>query len=325
MQILPGSSCTPYPSSVANTLSIPLVVLAAGLSTRYGRLKQLDPLGPGGEAIMDFNVYDAAQAGFDQVIYVVRRAILEKVERHVAEILGETVETSYVCQELDALPEGFRAPPERVRPWGTAHAVLCAAEQIEGPFAVCNADDLYGPGAFQLLHDHLALEPVPTEAALVGYTLDKTLSGAGGVARGICVLGANDLLEMVTEVQNIQHRDGHISGFETDGDPVELTGQEIVSMNLWGFTPPVIDLLRRQFRRFLEYWGADIAQECFLSTSVNAQIELDATRVRVLSAPDSWFGITHAADRDRSEAILRERVASGAYPRRLADALARIG
>lgn len=305
-------------------LSIPLVVLAAGLSTRYGRLKQLDPLGPGGEAIMDFNVLDAARAGFSSVTFVVREEIEDAVRDHVARVIGDTFPTDFVCQSLDALPDGFRAPPDRVKPWGTAHAVLCAAFRIDGPFAVCNADDLYGPEAFQLLHDYLSIDPPPTEAVLVGYTLEKTLSGAGGVARGVCLQGENDLLERVTEVKNIGLADGWITGTTTDGSPVELSGKEMASMNLWGFQPSVMKLLRRQFTRFLGYWGSDTQEECFLSTTVNAQIELRATSVRVLHAPDNWFGITHAADRDRSEAILRERVAAGVYPKRIADALARL-
>ena len=274
---------------------------------------------------MDFNVFDAARAGFDGVTYVVRREILEDVRAHVDHVLAGTFPVRFVCQELERLPEGFRAPPDRVKPWGTAHAVLCAATEVDPPFAVCNADDLYGPGAFQRLHDFLRADPIPTEAALVGYTLDKTLSGAGGVARGVCVLGKHDHLERVTEVQNIRRTDGWITGQTTEGTPVELTGQEMVSMNLWGFTEPVIDLLHRQFRRFLEYWGADTHAECFLSTTVNDQIQLGAARVKVLGAPDTWFGVTHAADRDRSQAILTERVASGAYPRKMADALARMG
>ena len=274
---------------------------------------------------MDFNVYDAARAGFGSVTYVVRREILDDVRRHVDRTIGGTFETHYVCQELDQLPDGFRAPPERVKPWGTAHAVLCAAEEIDGRFAVCNADDLYGPDAFRLLHELLAEDPPPTEAILVGYTLEKTLSGLGAVARGVCVVGRDDHLERVTEVQNIRRNDGWITGTTTEGEPVELTGQELVSMNLWGFTPPAIAHLHLQFRRFLEYWGADPHAESFLSTSVNAQIERGVSRVQVLRAPDTWFGVTHAADRDRSEAILRERVASGVYPRRIADALARLG
>lgn len=300
----------------------PLVVLAAGLSTRYGRLKQLAPLGPGGEAIMDFNVLDAARAGFGSVTYVVRPSILDDVRNHVKAMIGNTFPTNYVCQELDTLPEGFRAPPDRIKPWGTTHAVLCAAAEVNRPFGVCNADDLYGPGAFRLLYEQLTMDPPQAEATLVGYKLEKTLSRAGGVARGICVLAKGDELERVTEVQNITLSDGWITGRMTDGSPVELTGQEMASMNLWGFTAPVIELMNRQFTRFLEYWGSDTQEECFLSTSVNAQIEIEATLVRVVQAPDTWLGITHAADRKESEAILRERVSSGAYPRRLADALA---
>lgn len=306
-------------------MSLPLVVLAAGLSTRYGRLKQLDPLGPSGEAIMDFNVYDARRAGFDRFVFVVREEILDDVRAHVREILGEGVAVDFVCQELNNLPEGFRAPPERKKPWGTAHAVLCAADTIEGAFAVCNADDLYGPGAFLLTRQHLVRHPPTSEAALVAYTLADTLSGAGGVARGICVVGKDDMLERVTEVREVRRSEGWITGTETNGEVVELHGSAMVSMNLWAFTPPVIGLMRRQFERYLDYWGSDVSGEFFLSTAVNGQIEVGATRVRILHAPDTWFGITHAADRARSEAILRERVASGAYPERLADALLRLG
>lgn len=308
-------------------MSFPLVVLAAGLSTRYGRLKQLDALGPSDEAIMDFNVYDAANAGFRSVTYVVRREILEDVRQHVNDTIGDKLEINFVCQELDKLPSGFRAPPDRIKPWGTAHAVLCAASQIEGPFAVCNADDLYGPGAFRLLFEEMSGRTPEDEgeATLVGYSLDKTLSGAGGVARGVCVLGPNDMLERVTEVQNIQCHDHLITGSTIDGRPVEMSGDEIVSMNLWGFTPSIIQSLHRQFRHFLEYWGSDTQAEYFLSTSLNAQIESGTTRVRVLRAADTWLGITHAADRSGSQAILAERLAAGVYPADLADALARLG
>jgi hypothetical protein len=306
-------------------LSLPLVILAAGLSTRYGRLKQLDRLGPGGEAIMDFNVFDAIRAGFDSVRYVVREDILDDVRRHVDDIFGTAFPVEFILQDPDRLPDGFLAPADRLKPWGTAHAVLCAADGIDGPFAVCNADDLYGPGAFELLHAHLATEPAPTDCALVAYPLESTLSGAGGVARGVCILGREDLLERITEVREIRRSDGWITGIETDGAHVELHGGEMVSMNLWGFTPDAVDLMDRQFARFLDYWGSDTWAEFFLSTAVNGQIELGATRVRVLHAPDSWFGITHAADRGRSQAILQERVGAGVYPQRLADAAHRLG
>ena len=306
-------------------VTLPLVVLAAGLSTRYGSLKQLDPLGPGGEAIMDYNIFDAARAGFSQVIFVVRPEIEDAVRDHVAEVVGGHIPVRFVHQRLDDLPEGFRTPPERVRPWGTGHAVLLASKLIDGPFAVCNADDLYGPGAFSMMYEHLASDPVPTEAALVGYPLDQTLSGRGGVARGVCVLSRDGLLSRISEVREIRRIDGWIAGMYTDGSTLELSGDEIVSMNLWGFTAPVIEHMGRQFTRFLGRWGTDTAREFFLSTAVDDQIEVGASQVYVLHAPDAWFGITHAEDRDRAVETLRQRVDEGAYPSSLAVGFSTMG
>ena len=302
-----------------------LVVLAAGLSTRYGKLKQLDPLGPKGEAIMDYNVFDAVRAGFDRVVYVVREEIEEEIRSHVAAVLGNGVDTAFIRQEMADVPGGFRTPPERIKPWGTGHAVLAAATVLEGSFAVCNADDLYGPSAFRKLHAHLGQSPPPTEAALVGYTLTDTLSGSGGVSRGVCVLAREGLLERVIEVQNIREVHGFISGLEVGGDSVDLSGREIVSMNLWGFLPSVIPLLRRQFVRFLDMWGSDTKHEFFLSSAISDQIRLGATSVQVLSAPDLWFGMTVASDHDLTKAELTGRIERGAYPADLASAFAAKG
>jgi hypothetical protein len=185
---------------------------------------------------------------------------------------------------------------------------------------VCNADDLYGMPAFQSLHDHLAGEPLPAEAAMVGYTLADTLSGRGGVSRGICVLGRERLLESVTEIREIRRAEGWIEGEDTDGDTVELRGEEIVSMNLWGFSAPVIDLLERQFRRFLEGWGADPTAEFPLSTALSAQVQLGSVRVAVLQGGDDWFGVTHPADRDEAVARLAQRISEGRYPDNLIHA-----
>lgn len=303
----------------------PLVVLAAGLSTRYGRLKQVDPLGPAGEAIMDYNVWDAVQAGFGSIVCVVRPEIEETVAGHVRALVGEGVPVTFVAQTLDHLPEGFHAPPDRTRPWGTAQAVLCAADHVSGPFAVCNADDLYGPDAFRRLHAHLTSVPPATEAALVGYVLDETLSGAGGVARGICVMGREGLLQRVTEVREIRRVDGWISGRDTEGEPVELQGHEIASMNLWGFTDLVVEMLERQFRRFLGRWGANTDAEFFLSTAINGQVEAGAARVAVLDSSDPWFGVTHPSDHGAAQRTLAERVAGGVYPRSLPEAFAARG
>lgn len=297
-----------------------LVVLAAGMSRRYGRLKQLDPVGPSGEAIMDYNIWDAAQAGFGRVVLVVREEIESQVVDHVRRILGDALPVSLCHQDLALLPNGYRAPPDRRQPWGTGHAVLCAARLLEGPFGVCNADDLYGGQGFRRLAEFLTSEPVPAEASLVGYTLSQTLDGAGRVSRGVCVLGRDRLLESITEIQDIRRVDGWTTGVDTDGEVVELRGHEVVSMNLWGFTRPVVDLLRRQFVRFLESWGTSTEAEFRLSTSIDGQIRIGATRCQVLEADDIWFGMTHPDDRDQAVDHLGEQVEKGAYPRDLSEA-----
>lgn len=306
-------------------MSLPLVVLAAGLSTRFGRLKQLHPVGPGGEAIMDYNVFDAARAGFDRIVYVVRREIEEAMRHHVSETVGDHLQVEFVNQDLSQIPEGFRAPPDRRKPWGTGQAVLQASERIDGPFAVCNADDLYGPGAFEILHRHMSSVPGPTESALVGYRLDDTLHGHGEVARGVCVLRGRGSLERITEVREIRRKDGWVTGVEVDGEPVELTGNETVSMNLWGFRPEIVARLQREFRRFLEYWGTDTGHEFYLSIAVSHLIRLGHTDVHVYKAPDPWFSMTHPADHDRTHQALIERISDGVYPDRLRDGFRKLG
>ncbi len=298
-------------------MNVPLVVMAAGLSRRFGRLKQLHPVGPGGEAVIDYNVYDASRAGFSRILYLVRPEILDTVRAHVTKVVGDHIPIEFVCQELDQLPEGFRAPPDRRKPWGTGQAVLEAARRIDGPFAVCNADDLYGPGAFEALHKHLTSDPAPTESALIGYRLGDTLGGSGEVARGVCVLQREGSLQGLIEVRQIRRRDGWVTGVEVDGEPVEMTGNETVSMNLWGFLPEVVERLERQFGRFLEYWGSDTQHEFFLSISISDQIKLGLTQVSVLSSPDPWYGMTHTTDEERLRRALAERISSGVYPERL--------
>ena len=293
------------------------MILAAGLSTRYGRLKQVDPLGPNGESIMDYNTFDALQAGFTRVVYIVRPEIEQTVREHVARTFGGDLEATFVHQTLDQVPEGFRAPPDRRRPWGTAHAVLCARSALDGPFGVCNADDLYGGDAFRQLHSHLSSVPPATEASLVGYTLRDTLSEEGGVSRGICVPGRDGLLERVTEVRGIRRAEGWITGRDTAGVQVELEGEEVVSMNLWGLTPPVVGSLERQFRRFLDRFGGNTEAEFFLSTALSSQVQTGTTRIAILRAEDPWFGITHAGDRDQARARLEQRIADRRYPDRL--------
>jgi hypothetical protein len=291
-----------------------LVVLAAGMSTRYGRLKQVDPMGPCGASIMDYNVYDALRAGFSEVVFVTRPEIEVEIRDHVSRFVGAALPVHFILQTLDDLPPGFSPPPDRTRPWGTAHAALCAADAVRGPFGVCNADDLYGTQAFETLHRHLSTTPLRTEAALVGYTLEDTLSGQGGVSRGICILGRDRLLESVTEIRELRRVEGWIQGEDEDGVPVELRGHEVVSMNLWGFSDPVVAAMRRQLKRFLGRWGADATAEFPLSTALSEQVRLGSVRVAVLPGGDAWVGVTHPADTDRARSALASRIAGGLYP-----------
>jgi choline kinase len=303
-------------------MNLPLIVMAAGLSRRFGRLKQLHPVGPAGEAVMHYNVYDAVRAGFDRILFVVRPEIIETVREHVETIVGPNVPVEYVSQELHQLPAAFRAPPDRRKPWGTGQAIIEAARRISGPFAVCNADDLYGPGAFAILYRHLTTQPKPTQSALIGYRLDETLSGSGEVSRGVCVLRREGSLEGITEVRDVRRRDGWVTGVEVDGESIDLTGSETVSMNLWGLLPDVVVNLQRQFELFLDLWGSDTQQEFFLSTSISNQIRIGQTDVHVYAAPDPWFGMTHPADHERTRRALVERIAAGIYPERLSDGFA---
>lgn len=297
---------------------LPMVVLAAGLSTRYGQLKQLDPLGPDGESIMDYNVFDAVRAGFGRIIYVVRAEIADSIREHVSQVVGVSVPIDFVHQTLQDLPDGYRAPPDRARPWGTGHATLSAARRITGPFAVCNADDLYGPRAMRALHEHMVSDD-STDAALVGYTLADTLSGVGGVSRGVCVLGADGLLSTVSEMTRVRTVESSIMAVAMDGRPVELTGREMASMNLWGFMPQVVSRFSRQFTRFLDTWGSSVEQEFYLSTEVNDQIRVGASTVRVIRSTDRWLGVTHPEDREKARADLWARVEAGEYPESLRD------
>lgn len=292
-----------------------LLVLAAGMGSRYGGLKQIDPVGPSGEAILDYSVYDAMRAGFGRVVFLIRHSIEEAFRETVGVRYAGQIPVDYAFQELEDLPSGFVAPEGRTKPWGTTQAVLCAAGAIDGPFAVINADDFYGAASYRALAEHL--QRGTEEFAMVGFVLRKTLSAFGSVARGICAVEDSGLLRTVVEHTKIEPEGDAAKSIQADGSVVALTGDELVSMNMWGFTPQLFPALREDFERFLRESGGELKSECYLPNSVNALVGAGAARVRVLSSPDAWFGVTYREDRESVVARIAELVRSGAYPERL--------
>jgi hypothetical protein len=293
-----------------------LVILAAGMGSRYGGLKQIDPVGPGGETIMDYSIYDALRAGFGKIVFVIRRNIERPFKETIGRRFEQRLTVDYVFQELDRLPAGFAVPPARQKPWGTGQAVLAAAEAVQGPFAVINADDFYGAQSFRALAGHLA-ENGSDEFALVGFGLRNTLSEFGSVARGVCRLKPDGLLESVTEITGIE-RDGPAAKYtDATGCLGRLSGDEVVSMNMWGFTPALFAELEAQFAAFLAAHGGDSKAEFYIPTVVNTLISAGQARLRVLRTSDSWFGITYREDRPGVLAGIRALIARGEYPDRL--------
>jgi hypothetical protein len=307
-------------------MPLTLVVMAAGLATRFGGPKQLTPVGPAGEALLDYDVYDAVRAGCRRVVFVVRAELADAFHVHARDVLGDALETVFVEQRLDDLPGGRIPPTGRVKPWGTAHALLAARGAVTGPFAVCNADDWYGPGAYRLLAEHVRREAraAPPVHALVGYRLDATLSEHGGVARGVAVTDRDGLLARLEEVRDVRRDAGGLTGVGPDGTRRALAADAVASMNLWGFAPGVLAVLADQLARFLDAAGGDLDAEFPLSTAVNDQVALGQARLRVLTAPDRWFGMTFAADLPAVRDALAALVRAGAYPADLRTAFDRL-
>lgn len=295
-----------------------LVVMAAGMGSRYGGLKQIDPVGSQGEAILDYSIYDAHRAGFETVVIIIKDAIKKDFMDTVGKRLCKApVEIRYAYQELDKLPEGYTVPDGRTKPWGTSHAVLCAAEAIDGaPFAVINADDYYGTSAFKVIYDALSATTDPYGYCMVGYELSKTVTENGSVARGICVTDGNGYLTGVTERTRIEQYDGGIHFTEDGSTFVELAPETIVSMNMWGFMPSFLDEIRSRFSAFLDTAMAEnpLKGEFFLPLPVAQVIREGKATVKVLTSPDQWFGVTYAADKPMVVAALRKMTEEGKYP-----------
>jgi Nucleotidyl transferase len=298
-----------------HTTSPTLLVLAAGMGSRYGRLKQIEPIGPAGETILDYSVYDALRAGFGKVIFVLRSEIEKPFRTTVGACFEKRIAVEYVFQEMDKLPPGFSAPAGRTKPWGTTHAVLMAAETIHEPFAVINADDFYGAESYLVLAQHL--QPGTADYAMVGFILRNTLSDFGAVARGLCQVSRDGFLVGVVELTQIERDGAHIRNTDQAGAIARLTGDEIVSMNMWGFTPSVFAQLREEFQNFLQLNGSDTRSESYLPNTVNTMIQSRVARVKVLSTRDAWFGVTYREDHARVVENIGRLIRDGVYPERL--------
>lgn len=285
------------------------------MGNRYGGLKQIDPVGPGGEAILDYSAFDAVRAGFGKFVFVIRKDMEQAFKESVGARFEKHIAVQYVFQELDKLPPGFTVPAGRTKPWGTTHAILMAEDAVREPFAVINADDFYGVEAYRELSAHL--RSGTPDYAMVGFVLRNTLSEFGSVARGVCRVSAGGYLEQVTELTKIEPDGAHARNTDAEGKVTELTGDEPVSMNMWGFTPAIFPQLHRQFRAFLEESGSDPSAECYIPTVVNALMVAGEARVKVLRSEGSWFGVTYRADRPRVAESIGRLIAAGAYPERL--------
>lgn len=300
-----------------------LVVLAAGMGSRYGGLKQMDSVGGHGQSILDYAVYDARRAGFETVIFVIKRAMAEDFQVTIGDRIRHGMDVRYAFQELDDLPAGYTCPPQRVKPWGTAHAVLAARSCIQGPFAVVNADDYYGPQAFRKIYNYLSTRQDNSNIchyAMVAYRLGNTLTEHGSVARGICRVDETGCLEEVVERTCIE-RDGMGGRFSEDGGQTwtHLDGDTPVSMNLWGFQRSFLDEAQHRFSTFLDRVLKENPEkgEFFLPLPVSALIAEGKAVVKVLHSSDRWFGVTYREDKSAVVAALAEKTREGLYPEEL--------
>jgi hypothetical protein len=328
-----------------------LLILAAGLGTRYGGLKQIDAIGPYGQTIIDYSIYDGLRAGFGKAVFVIRHYFEAAFKEKVSRKFENSIETAYAYQELDACLGDFPLPPDREKPWGTGHAILVCREVIDGPFAVVNADDYYGRqslqqivrfltsaaglrpgGALPLNRGHeLAPAPAgddrdtglrpggagPNDYALVGYVLKNTLSEHGSVARGVTECDEHLFLKRVVERKNVEKTATGARYLDPDGTPHELRGHELVSMNLWGFQPSLLGFLESQFAEFLNIHGHERNSELYIPSVVDRLVTDGQATVKVLPADDPWFGVTYRADKSIATACIRQLIDKGIYPERL--------
>ena len=298
-----------------------LVILAAGMGSRYGGLKQIDPLGPGGEFIIDYSIYDAIQAGFDHVVFIIKREHFSAFEETVGGRIRSRIKVDYSFQELCDIPKGYTVPEGRVKPWGTSHALLCARDAVGSDrFAVINADDFYGRDSFRKMAEFLRTLPEESEKqhyCMCGFVLKNTLSENGTVARGICEVDENDMLLSVTERTKIQRLDGKTQFFEEDTGWTEIPEETPVSMNMWGFPSSIFRELEERSYLFFSNLKNPLKDEYLLPTVVGDIMREDKADVRVLHTDAKWYGVTYKEDRPLVQQFISNIIAAGEYPERL--------
>ncbi len=292
-----------------------LLILAAGMGSRYGGLKQVDGVGPFDETIIEYSIFDAIRAGFGKVVFVIRKDIEAPFREKIGSIFEGKIVTEYVFQELDSPIEGIDSFPPREKPWGTAHAMLVARHAVKEPFAVINADDYYGVSGFYTMADFLTGECAPGLASMIGYVISNTLSDHGTVNRGVCAMDPDGFLTEVHERLKIQRMEnGQIFYQDADGSRHPLKDDDLVSMNFWGFHPTVFETIRRQFVDFVRENGSDPKSEFFIPIFVDKQIRQGEAKVKVLTSHDKWYGVTYREDKPIVQAAFKELIATGKYP-----------
>ncbi len=302
-----------------------LVIMAAGIGSRFGGgIKQLAPVGPNGEIIMDYSIHDALAAGFNKIVFIIRKDL----EKDFREIIGNRIEkvahVEYAFQELDALPEGYQVTEGRKKPWGTGQAVLTVKDLVHEPFLVINADDYYGREGFFKIHDYM-VNQMDTESdtydmCMGGFILENTLSENGTVTRGVCEVNPDGTLKKVTETYDIERKDGKMSAKDEQGNPAEVDAKQFVSMNMWGLPPKFLESLEEGFPKFLDSLKeGDVKTEYLLPKIIDQQIKAGKAQVKVLETQDKWFGVTYKEDKDAVVASIRKLIADGVYKENLYD------
>jgi hypothetical protein len=297
-----------------------LVIMAAGMGSRFGKgIKQLEHVGPSGEILMDYSIYDAAKAGFDKIVIVIRKDIEDEFKKLIGDRIAKHVNMEYVYQDIDDLPEGFTKPADRTKPWGTGHAILSAAKAVDTPFAVINADDFYGREAFVKMHDYLAAlsDDDEQDYCMAGYILGNTLSDNGTVTRGICIHDDDYYLKTVEESFELRLENGVVVGKDSKGNDITAPSDALVSMNMWGCKPVYFKQLQEDFVSFLESEGDPLKKEFLLPIIMDNLIKQGKAKIKILPVSERWFGLTYIADKPMIVEKLNKIIEEGVYPANL--------